>query len=70
MTITICETDSKDKEVYKIVGTTEADILAETPTISNESLVGKAVLGKKKGDSFQLKNGAGKSVEYKILDVA
>lgn len=70
MTITISETDSKEKEIYKIVGTTEADILAEIPTISNESLVGKAVLGKKKWDNFKLKNGAGKAVEYKILDVA
>jgi transcription elongation factor GreA len=48
MTITICETGSKEEEKYKIVGTTEANILAELPTISNESLVGKAVLGKKK----------------------
>lgn len=70
MTITISEEGSKEKEVYKIVGTTEADILAKVPTVSNESLVGKAVLGKKKWDSFKLKNGGGKSVEYKILDVA
>jgi transcription elongation GreA/GreB family factor len=48
MTITISEEGSKEKEVYKIVGTTEADILAKVPTVSNESLVGKAVLGKKK----------------------
>lgn len=70
MTITISEADSKEKEVYKIVGTTEADILAKIPTISNESLIGKAILGKKKGDSFKLKNGSGSSVEYKILEVA
>lgn len=70
MTITISETDSKEKEVYKIVGTTEADILAETPTISNESPIGKAILWKKKWDSFKLKNGGGSSVEYKILEVA
>ncbi len=70
MTITVCETGSKEKEQYKIVGTTEADILAEIPTVSNESLVGKAVLGKKKWDMFKLKNGAGESIEYKILEVA
>lgn len=70
MTITISEVDSKEKEVYKIVGTTEADILADIPTVSNESLVGKAVLGKKKWDNFKLKNGAGSEIEYKILDVA
>lgn len=70
MLVTISEAGSKDKETYKIVGTTEADILAETPTVSNESPIGKAILWKKKGDDFKLKNGAGKSVEYTILDVA
>lgn len=70
MTITIREVEGKDKEVYKLVGTTEADILAEIPMISNESQVGKLLLGKKKWDNFKLKNGAGKSVEYTILDVA
>lgn len=70
MTVTIQETGAKDKEVYKIVGTTEANILAETPRVSNESPVGKAILGKKKGDNFKLKNGAGDQVEYTIVDVA
>ena len=32
----------KDIVTYKIVGSTEADILAEVPMISNESPVGKA----------------------------
>ena len=29
----------------------------------------KALLGKKKGDTFELRNGAGESVSYMILDV-
>ena len=70
MTVTISETDSKEKEVYKIVGTTEADILSEVPKISNESPVWKAILGKEKGAKFSLKNGAWVAVEYKILEVA
>ncbi len=70
MQITIQEVWEKQTEHYKIVGTTEADILAELPTISNESPVGKAVLGKKKGDTFSLKNGAGEKIEYTILEVA
>jgi transcription elongation GreA/GreB family factor len=37
--VTIENIESKEKEQYKIVGTMEADILAETPRISNESLV-------------------------------
>ena len=70
MVVTIGETGTKDKESYKIVGTTEADILAKVPTVSNESPIGKEILGKKKGDTFKLKNGSGNSVEYTILDVA
>ncbi len=70
MTVTIQELWSKEKEIYKIVGTTEADILAETPRVSNESQVGKSLLWKKKWDEFKLKNGANDSVEYKILEVA
>jgi len=70
MLVTISQDWEKEKESYKIVGTTEADILAETPTVSNESPLGKAILWKKKWDSFKLKNGAGKSVDYKILEVA
>lgn len=70
MLVTIQEVGAKEKELYKIVGTTEADILAKVPTISNESPIGKEILGKKKGDNFKLKNGAGKSVEYTVLDVA
>jgi len=70
MTVTISEKWSKEKEIYKIVGTTEADILSETAKISNESPVGKALLGKQKWDSFDLKNGAGKAIEYTIIDVS
>ncbi|NDK09385.1 transcription elongation factor GreA [Candidatus Gracilibacteria bacterium] len=70
MTVTVQEAGSKEKETYKIVGTTEADILAETPRVSNESQFGKQLLGKKIGDSVSLKNGAGESISYKILEVA
>jgi len=44
MTVTVQEAGSKEKETYKIVGTTEADILAETPRVSNESQFGKQLL--------------------------
>lgn len=69
MKVTLEEIATGEKSDYKIVGTTEANILAELPTISNESKVGRALLGKKKGDSFIVKNGAGKEMEYKILNV-
>jgi transcription elongation factor GreA len=44
----ICLVGEKENETYKIVGTTEADILAAEPKISNESPIGKALIGKKK----------------------
>jgi transcription elongation GreA/GreB family factor len=34
--VEIQDTSSKEKETYKIVGSTESDILAETPMISND----------------------------------
>lgn len=58
MIVHLEDTATKEVESYKIVGTTEADILSETPTISNESAVGQAILGKKKGDTISIKNGA------------
>jgi len=57
-----------DKESYKIVGSTEADILAETPTISNESAVWKAMLWKKKWDKVKVKTKSG-AFEYKIISI-
>ena len=48
--------DLKGKKfIYNIVGTVEADPLAGK--ISNESPVGKALLGKKAGDEYSLPNG-------------
>lgn len=59
---------AKEKELYIIVGTTEADILAEPPKISNDSPIGKSLMGKKKGQKVKLRVPAG-DVEYEILSV-
>lgn len=68
-TITIESLADKETSSYTIVGTTEADILhGETPKISNESPIGKALLGKKKLDIIKISAPAG-SAEYKILDI-
>ncbi len=57
-----------DKEEYKytIVGFTEADSLVHK--ISNESPVGAAILGKKKGDTVKVEAPGG-DFEYEILAV-
>lgn len=59
--------EAEDKELkYRIVGSTEAD-----PTkgyISNESPIGKALLGKKKGEVVEVSVPAGVT-KYKIREV-
>ena len=56
-----------DEELeYKIVGSTEANSLKGK--ISNESPVGKALLGKKVGDTVTVETQAGE-LEYKILSI-
>ncbi|MDD3646748.1 MAG: transcription elongation factor GreA [Candidatus Gracilibacteria bacterium] len=64
--VTVEQIDTKEKGSYKIVGSTESDILTELPRISNESPIGKALLGKKKGDTVKVNAGAG-TFEYKIV---
>ena len=59
---------NKVKESYKIVGSTESDIMAEVPMISNDSPVGKAVLWKKIKTNVIVKAPSG-NFEYKILEI-
>jgi len=69
MTIEVQNLETKEKWEYKIVWTTETNILDTLPKISNESPIGKAILGKKKWDTVKVKAQWGVS-EYKILKVA
>ena len=61
------KTDGDDPIAYTIVGSTEADPLEKK--ISNESPVGKAVLGRKKGDTVEVNTPAG-IFKYEIIKVA
>ena len=62
--------DSGKLATYTIVGSTEADPSANR--LSNESPVGKALLGHKKGDnvSVQLPNGKTRELKITKIDVA
>lgn len=60
-------TEGEDPETYIIVGSTEADPLEHK--ISNESPIGRALLGKKKGDLVEVPTPAGK-FKYEVLKVA
>ena len=66
--ITLQNISTKEKESYKIVGSTESNILAEVPMISNESPVWKAILWKKKWETVIVK-APSKNFEYKILEI-
>lgn len=59
-----CEYDEELE--YKIVGSTEANSLKGK--ISNESPVGKALLGKRIGDFVKVETQAGE-LEYKVLSI-
>ena len=58
--------DGKHKE-FQIVGTVEADPLSGK--ISDESPIGKAVIGKKEGDTVEIQTPSDVT-EYKIIDIA
>ena len=61
------KTDGDDPVVYTIVGSTEANPLEQK--ISNESPVGKALLGHKKGDTVDVATPAG-AFKYEVMKVA
>lgn len=66
--VTITELSKNEVNSYKIVWSTEADILAELPKISNESPIGKALIWKKIGDKVKIKVQAW-TFEYKITEI-
>ena len=65
-TVTVQEVGESDVEVYQIVGAAGADAFANK--VSNESPIGQALIGKKKGATVTVQTPAG-SYEMKILKV-
>ena len=65
-TVTLLDVDLNEECVYKIVGSTEVDSL--NGKISNESPVGKAVVGAKKGATVNVETPGG-TIKYKIVKV-
>ena len=64
--IRILDIEFDEELEYKIVGSTEANSLKGK--ISNESPVGKALLGKKVGDVVKVETQVGE-LEYKVLSI-
>ncbi|MFP4978624.1 transcription elongation factor GreA [Paenibacillus sp. CN-4] len=66
VTVTVEDLEFGDTMEYTIVGTAESDPLNNK--ISNESPVGKAIIGKKKGTVVDVNVPAG-VIQYKIIDI-
>ena len=64
--VTVYDYEFEEEITYSIVGATEVNI-AENK-ISNESPVGKAMMGKKKGEDFEVETPAGVA-KYKIVSI-
>lgn len=64
-TVTIKDLEFNEEMEYKIVGSTEADSLKGK--ISNESPVGKALIGAQKGETVEVETPAS-IIKYEILD--
>ena len=64
--IKILDLEDNSELTYKIVGSTEANSLKGK--ISNESPVGKALIGSKVGDTVDVETQAG-VIQYKVLEI-
>ena len=61
------DVDAKQTVEYYIVGSAEAN--PSDNKLSNESPVGKAIMGRKKGETVEVTTPRGMSLKYKILDI-
>ena len=64
--VVVKKEDESNSSTYQIVGSEEAD--TAQGKLSTSSPFGKAVLGKKKGDSFVITTPSGK-INYKLIDI-
>lgn len=65
-TVKLLDVEYNEEVTYKIVGSTEADSL--NGKISNESPVGRALLGAKKGALITVETPAGE-LQYKVISI-
>ena len=65
--VRLMDMEDSSEDVYKLLGTTEAD--AMTNCISNESPVGRAIMGHSVGDVVTV-NAPGGEYKYKIMEIA
>ena len=70
MRVTVQEEGEDETETYDITGSTEADMYAEPPCISDESPVGSALIGHKDGDEVDVTLPNGATIAYKVVSVS
>jgi transcription elongation factor GreA len=66
-TVRLRDVDAKQTVEYHIVGSAEAN--PSESKLSNESPVGKAILGHKKGETVEVTTPRGSRLKYKILEI-
>ena len=66
-TVKIKDLDTGDIEDYAIVSSNEADI--SLGKISDEAPVGKAMMGKSKNESFEVKTPSGLVLHYEVVEI-
>ena len=72
VTVNVKDEKTGDSDKYTIVGSAEADPSATPKKLSNESPVGKALIGHKRGDTVDvaLPNGKKRKLKITKIDVA
>ena len=66
-TVKVLDVEFDEEAEFRIVGTTEAD--AANNRISNESPLGKALIGGKKGDVVEMTAPGGNTIRYRIKEI-
>ncbi len=67
-TVSLQDVETGDVHAYQIVGSAEADPAHDR--ISNESPVGQAIMGAKKGQSVQVTTPSGRVLEYVVKKIS
>lgn len=66
-TVKVLDVEMEEEVEYQIVGTIESD--PDRGMVSNESPIGKALVGKKKGDVVDVKTPTGFVYQLKVLSI-
>lgn len=70
LTVKVRDTRSKSEERYSLVDATEIDPFSDPIKVSIDSVVGKALLGRKVGDKVEVSAPTGKPVRLEIVEIS